>query len=658
MIRLSGVSLRRGDRALVEDASVLIAAGDRLALIGPNGSGKTSLLAALAGELSPDAGSIDNGARRVVRLSQSLPASDSSVIDHLLASDSVLASARSRLRAAESASDGHAIGEAHLQFSDAGGHDAEARASALLHGLGFDAAQIAAPVAKLSGGWRMRLNLAVSLFVPSDLLLLDEPTNHLDLDAIVWLERWLSRYPGTLLVVSHDRDFLDLVVRGTLSIEGRRLVRYVGGYSACEAQRAERQLVATRDRRRASERAAHLQQFIDRFRAQATKARQVQSRIKALERISISAGVRELDALDFGLPPVGETPNPLVTTDEVSIGHPAAPPLATGVRFTIARGDRIGLLGRNGVGKTTLIRTLIGETPPLSGEVWRSSSVRVGYFAQAAVEALRDDESPLQHLSRRAPARRDVDLRAMLARYGIRGGDATRAVGPMSGGERARLVLALTAIDAPQLLILDEPTNHLDAAARDALTESLAQFDGALLLVSHDRYLIRAVADRLVVLRDGRLEEFEGDVDDYVDALGARAPGTPSALRAQEPQAALAVDVDALAPETGETAEPDPTSRRDSRRLAAQRRAQLAQRRRPLEARVHDLERALEVASADIRGIDDAMSTDPTYFDDAARVAKDGRRRALLVRHTEELESQWLQAQTDLENLVRGADLP
>src|SRR5690606_27963437 len=496
MIRLRGLGLARGGKTLLADADAAIAPGEKIALIGPNGSGKTSLLRALAGEIVIDAGEIDRPPMRIVRLEQGLPGGGLPAWRHVIDSDAVLREARAALEDALAADDGHAIAEAHAAIAEAGGLDAEARARSLLDGLGFEPAQADAPVETLSGGWRMRLNLAQALFVPSDLLLLDEPTNHLDLDAILWLERWLARYEGSCLIVSHDRDFLDAVVRSTLSIEDCRLVRYTGGYSACERQRAERQALAERSFRRDSERAAHLQRFIDRFRAKASKARQVQSRVKALERLSLAAPLRAASGLDFSFPDAGECPDPLLLAEGLGAGYDTM--LLHDIDLAIERGARIGLLGRNGAGKTTLIRTLTGELPPLAGSIQRAASARVGYFAQQGVERLRSDDSPLAHMARVAPQAREAELRGFLGRFGFRGEDALRPIGPMSGGEKARVLLAELVHGKPQLLVLDEPTNHLDATARDALTEALAEFDGALLLVSHDRYLLRASVDRFI----------------------------------------------------------------------------------------------------------------------------------------------------------------
>ncbi|MCP5264567.1 MAG: ATP-binding cassette domain-containing protein [Burkholderiaceae bacterium] len=634
MIRLKSITISRGGVPLLENASASISPTEHLALIGANGSGKSTLLAALSGELSLDAGEIEQPFERVVRLAQGLPRSDKPAWRHVHDSDPDLTRAIEALERADACDDGEAIADAHQALETAGGHDAEPRARALLAGLGFSSAEAEARVDALSGGWKMRLNLARALFVRSDVLLLDEPTNHLDLDAILWLERWLGRYEGIAIVVSHDRDFLDRVAKATLSIEDRRLLRYAGGYSATEQQRAERVRLADKAFRRDSVKAAQLQRFIDRFRAKATKARQVQSRLKALERLSLEAPARSANGLDFSLEPAGDCADPLLLAEDLSVGYEATPVLS-GVDFTLERGARVGVLGRNGAGKTTLIRALIGELPAQGGDLHRAAAVRIGYFAQQAVEALRPEDSALSHMRRIAPDEREVSIRAYLGRFGFSGENALREVGPMSGGERARLVLAQVVWAKPQLLILDEPTNHLDASARDSLTEALAEFDGALMLVSHDRYLLRASVDRFVLVADGTLAPFEGDLDDYAAwMLANRAErssisGTPG-------------DVDAV---------PAAANRRGARRAAAAERAERAARVRPLDRRIAEVERGLATASSEIAQIDEQMAQ-PGFYDKPAPAADTTRRRAELSAKASALEDEWLALSEERERLL------
>ncbi|MCL4185067.1 MAG: ATP-binding cassette domain-containing protein, partial [Burkholderiaceae bacterium] len=611
MIRLQGLTLSRGGTTLLERADATIGPGERIALIGRNGSGKTTLLAALAGELPADAGDIVQPWRAPIRLEQALPASPLPAWRFIVASDARLAAAAREIERAEHDGDGTALAHAHDQWQEAGGLDAEARCRALLAGLGFDAAQAEQAVDALSGGWRMRLNLARALFAPSDLLLLDEPTNHLDLDAILWFERWLLRYPGTVIVVSHDRDFLDRVATATLHLDDRRLVRYAGGYSEFERLRAQRQLQAERERASHDARVAHLQAFIARFRAKATKARQAQSRIKALERMAAVAPIRSLRGIDFALHEVGECPDPLLQAEGLDAGYPGHAPVLRGVALTVRRGARIGLLGRNGAGKSTLVRTLVGELAPLGGEVRSARSVRIGYFAQQGVDRLRGDESALAQLQRKAPAEREQSLRDYLGRFGFSGDAATRPVGPMSGGEKARLSLALMLHDRPQLLVLDEPTNHLDAQARDALADALADFDGAVLLVSHDRYLLRAAADTLMLVSDGGVREFDGDLDDYADWLARRASPAAGVAPPTAPANASA----SATPGHAQAAAP---GRRDDRRLAAQRRAQLAGRLRPLEREIDEIERRLAAIVAALGPLEARLADPGLYRDPAA----------------------------------------
>ncbi|MCD6680701.1 MAG: ATP-binding cassette domain-containing protein [Burkholderiaceae bacterium] len=644
MIRLDGITLSRGGRVLLDRASASIAPGERIALIGRNGSGKTTLLAALAGEALPDGGDLVQPWRATMRLEQSLPSSPLPAWQFLVASDAALRAGADALDAAQQAGDGIAIALAHERWLDAGGASAEARARTLLAGLGFDATQAQTPVDALSGGWRMRLNLARALFAPSELLLLDEPTNHLDLDAILWLERWLLRYPGTIVVVSHDRDFLDRVASATLHLDEAKLVRYAGGYSAFERLRAQRRMQAERERAAQQQRIDHLNEFIERFRAKATKARQVQSRIKALERMAEVAPVRALRGIDFPLHEVGDCPDPMLRAEALDAGYGEAVVLH-GVELTIRRAARIGVLGRNGAGKSTLVRTLVGELAPLAGEVQLARGIRIGYFAQQGIDLLRADDSPLLQLQRIAPLEREQALRDYLGRFGFSGEDATRPLGPMSGGEKARLLLALTLHARPQLLVLDEPTNHLDAQARDALADALAEFDGALLLVSHDRYLLRSTVDTFVLVANGRVAAFDGDLDDYANWLLQRPTSTLSTgeRRADGQQAHDGADVQA-GTQSGAGGAAS-ASRRDDRRHAARRRARLADRLRPFDEEIAAIERQLDEIAARIGPIDRRLA-EPDAYRDAEGGARLARERAGLQRERDSLEERWIERST------------
>jgi len=641
MIRLRRLTLGRGSRVLLQDADAAIAPGERIALIGDNGSGKSTLLAALAGELAPDGGDIECPPMRIVRLAQSMPRGEQPAWRFVLEADEALMRAEAALAAAEAGTDGVAIAQAHDDWLGCDGPSAAARARELLHGLGFGPEEADSPVDHFSGGWKMRLNLARALMAPADLLLLDEPTNHLDLDAVLWLERRLMRTDATLIVVSHDRDFLDRVANVTLHIDQRHLERYAGGYSACEQARAERAAQRTRAIASQQARIAHLHSFVERFRAKATKARQAQSRLKALERIEVLAPLRESRGIDFDFMPVGDCPDPLVRMESVTIGYPPdddgpGRTVLRDVALTVGRGTRLGVLGRNGAGKTTLIRTAVGELAPLGGELQRSRTVRIGYFAQQQVDALRPGDSALAHMQRLAPDEREQVLRDWLGRFAFRGEDATRPVGPMSGGERARLALSMLVWGRPQLLVLDEPTNHLDASTRDALADALAEFDGALLLVSHDRYLLRATVDAFLRVADGKAEPFDGDLEDYAQWLLQRpgAPGSsPGALR------------DGATGEAGA-----PVSRRDERRAAAEGRAQRAVRRRPLQQRLEQTERELARVEARIALIDARMA-EPDAFRDPQAGAELARERGALLRERDTLEEAWLEHGSALEAL-------
>ena len=633
MIRLKRLTLSRGVKRLLDAADASIAPGERIALVGPNGSGKSSLLAAIVGDVVPDGGEIDLPTMRIVLLEQRVPASDVPAWEFVEAADHALRDARRAESRAQSSGDGMAIAASHDLLEAASAASSRARVKELLAGLGFSEAMTEQPVESLSGGWRMRLNLARALFVPSDLLLLDEPTNHLDLDAIVWFERWLTRYPGTVIAVSHDRDFLDRIAQATLSIEAGKLVRYAGGYSAYEARRAERQAQAVRAQAAQRARIDHLTAFIDRFRAKATKARQVQSRIKALERLAAVATVRAERGIDFELPEAGDSPDPLIVAEGLAAGYGGQPVLAD-VELTLSRDARIGVLGRNGAGKSTLIRTLVGDLEPIAGECRRSRSLRVGYFAQHGIDALRADDSPLSHFQRLAPQAKESALRDELGRFGFSGEDALRPIGPMSGGEKARLVLASIVRTRPHLLVLDEPTNHLDAATRDALTEALADFDGALLLVSHDRYLLRATVDRFVLVHDGKADAFDGDLDDYLAWLQRAAPPGGGAQASRTDGAAGRGD------------------RREERRAAAQRRQQLGELLKPIDARLKAIDANLAKGSKRLRAIESELA-DPLVYRDGQRAVELARERAALSRSHDELETQWLELGEQREAIER-----
>ncbi|HKW39191.1 MAG TPA: ATP-binding cassette domain-containing protein [Burkholderiales bacterium] len=639
MIRLSQVTLRRGAKTLLEGADIALNPGDRIGLIGANGSGKTSLFALLRGELHADKGEVDFPKQwRIAHVAQETPALDRSAIDYAIDGDTALRRLEADLAAAEAADDGHRIGELHAALGDAGAYTVRPRAEQLLHGLGFSPEQAGEPVASFSGGWRMRLNLAQALMCPSDLLLLDEPTNHLDLDAILWLEDWLRRYPGTLLVVSHDRDFLDGVVGVVAHIDNRKLRRYSGNYSAFEAQRAATVVLAQAQYEKQQRERAHLESFINRFRAKATKARQAQSRMKMLAKMEELAPLHVSAPFAFEFREPLRAPDPLLLLEDVAAGYPQKTVLE-GVTLSLQSGERIGLLGVNGAGKSTLIKTIASALAPLSGKAIFNKGLEIGYFAQHQIEMLRDDQSPLWHLLRIAPpeakAAREQDLRNYLGGFNFPGDMATGPIEHFSGGEKARLALALIVWQRPNLLLLDEPTNHLDLETREALTVALAQFEGTLVLVSHDRHLLRATTDRFLIVAGGRLSAFDGDLDDYRDwlfrtKLAPEEPGPP--------------------PESKPAPAADP---RAQKRREAEARQRQSAARRPLESRLARLDEQMARVSAKKAAIDAQLAGPAIYGGDRKEDLKalilD---QAYAARELEQLEAEWLELQRRLEALA------
>jgi len=611
VIRLSQVSLRRGAKVLLEGADLVLNAGDCVGLIGANGSGKTSLFALLRDELHADKGDVELPAHwRIAHVAQETPALDRAAVEFVIDGDVKLRTLQAEL---EGTHDGHRIGELHAALADADVYTSRSRAESLLLGLGFKTAELEQPVSTFSGGWRMRLNLAQALMCPSELLLLDEPTNHLDLDAIIWLEDWLRRYAGTLLVISHDRDFLDGVVKSIVHIDQRKLRRYTGDYSSFEEQRAQAVVLAQAQIEKQARERAHLQSFIDRFRAKATKARQAQSRMKMLAKMEDLAPLHVAAPFSFEFRDPERSPDPLLVLEDVSAGYPDKTVLEQ-VTVSIRSGERIGLLGVNGAGKTTLVKTIAGALPPLSGGCVFNKGLQVGYFAQHQVEMLRDDQSPLWHLKRIAESKlREQDLRDYLGSFNFPGDMATGPVENFSGGEKARLALALIVWQRPNLLLLDEPTNHLDLDTREALAVALAQFEGTLVLVSHDRHLLRATTEKLLIVADGRLREFDGDLDDYRDWLLKRdlAP-KPKAQKKPAPVRAKPVN------------------------------------RKPLEARIKRLEEIMSRLNAQKSAIEQKLA-DPAAYQDAEALKALLQDQAYVAKEIEQVEGEWLKKQAELE---------
>jgi ATP-binding cassette subfamily F protein 3 len=627
MITLRKVTLRRGAKLLLDGADCALHPGERVGVVGPNGCGKSTLFALLRGEIHPDGGDVDlPPGWTIAHVAQETTALARSAIDFALDGDEALRRAEQELVAAEAAGDGERLAAAHETYAHLDGYSARPRAAALLHGLGFAASDIERSVGEFSGGWRVRLNLARALTCRSDLLLLDEPTNHLDLDAIVWLEGWLADYRGTLLVVSHDREFLDATVGTIVSFEAQRLRRYSGDYSAFEAQRAERlageQALYARQQREI----ARLESFIDRFRAKATKARQAQSRLKALARMERIAPAHVDSPFDFHFRDFPGTPDPVLKLDDAAAGYDGRP-VVSQVKLTIDAGARIGLLGRNGAGKTTLIKLLAGELPPLAGTRHEGKGLRVGYFAQHTLEVLRPDESPLQHLRRIDPQTREQALRDFLGSFDFSGDMAVASVEDFSGGERARLALALVVWQRPNLLLLDEPTNHLDLEMRQALALALQEYEGAMVLVSHDRHLLRTATDTLVLVADGAVAPFDGDLDDYRDWLSER-------------RATMRTKKDAGA------------ARREQKRAAADARQARASQRKPIEDRLRKLETNIERLTREKTQIEATLASADFYArGDQDEVTAALRDQARLAAALDQAEEEWLRLQTVLEEI-------
>ncbi|WP_324779347.1 ABC-F family ATP-binding cassette domain-containing protein [Thiobacillus sedimenti] len=545
MILLKNLSLRRGAKLVLDDASAVVNPGEKVGLVGRNGAGKSSLFALLNGSLHEDHGDFSMPPQwRLAQVAQDMPETADSATDFVIAGDTRLAEARREVAAAEASGDGERMAHAYTALHDAGSHDARARAQALILGLGFQVRELDRPVDSFSGGWRMRLQLARALMCPSDLLLLDEPTNHLDLDALVWLEAWLKKYPGTLIVISHDREFLDAVTNVTLHIDNARLTRYGGNYSTFEETRAEQLLLQQAAYARQQDKIAHLQDFIDRFKAKASKAKQAQSRVKALERMEKLAPVLTSADFTFEFREPQALPNPMLTLNGVAAGY-GDTVIVRHVDRSVLAGQRIGILGANGQGKSTLVKTIARVLPAISGEIVEGRGLNIGYFAQQELDVLRPDDTPLGHMIRLARdtvavdssgafSTREQDLRSFLGSFQFTGDMVAQPVGTMSGGEKARLVLAMLVWQRPNLLLLDEPTNHLDLTTREALAVALNEFEGTLMLVSHDRALLRAVCDEFWLVSRGGVTDFDGDLDDYQRYLLEEAKRVRDSLKAVE----------------------------------------------------------------------------------------------------------------------------
>ena len=697
MITLKNVVLRRGTKVLLDGATVTLNPGEKVGLVGRNGAGKSSLFGLLTGVLHEDGGEFSVPAHwRMAQVAQHMPETDEPATDFVLAGDTRLVELRAALAEAEASDDGMALAQVYTDLADAGEHDAVPRGQALLMGLGFRADQLMQPVNSFSGGWRMRLQLARALMCPSDLLLLDEPTNHLDLDALVWLESWLQKYAGTLLVISHDREFLDAVTNVTLHIDSARLTRYGGNYSKFEDMRALQMEQQQQAFAKQQEKIAHLQKFIDRFKAKASKAKQAQSRVKALERMERVAPLLAEAEFSFEFKEPANLPNPMLAVTDASFGYASEDGEPTtilrGVNRSVMAGQRIGILGANGQGKSTLVKTIARTMKPLAGSVTEGKGLTIGYFAQQELDVLRPQDTPLEHMIRlarelgpntREPSR-EQDLRNFLGTFNFSGDMVKQSVGSMSGGEKARLVLCMIVWQRPNLLLLDEPTNHLDLATREALSVALNEFEGTVMLVSHDRALLRAVCDEFWLVGRGAVGPFDGDLDDYQrylldearrqrellrargEAPAAAASGLPAAAasegsaaqatstRGTSAPATLAEASQAPAPAKLVSAAKAPSapaapapSGAAQRKLDAQSRQQRAEKTRPLRRELEQVDQRLARLNAEKTTLEERLSTPlpPPEIADA------GRRLKAVSDEIATLEERWLELSTELEAL-------
>ena len=636
MLRIIDVTLRRGAQVLLSGASMNVHPGQKVGLVGPNGSGKSSLVAMVRGELHADAGEVSTPPRWILsHVAQETPTVDLAALEFVLDGDVELRALERRIASAgQRHAGGEELAHLHAELEEMGGYLARPRAQAMLAGLGFDDSAQSRAVAEFSGGWRMRLNLARALMRRADLLLLDEPTNHLDLDAVLWLEDWLRAFPGAVVLVTHDREFLDAVAGEIVHVESRKLNAYSGNYSAFEAQRAERLAQQQAAYEKQQKTVAHLEAFISRFRAKATKARQAQSRIRALEKLERIAAAHVDAPFQFAFRAPPEKPRQLFALDDASVGHPGHTVLS-GVTWSVLPGDAIGLLGPNGAGKSTLLKSIVGDLPLHAGKLHRAQGLRIGYFAQHQVDQLRGDETPLAHLERLAPGEREQVLRDFLGGFDIRGDQVYQPVATFSGGEKARLALALIVWQRPNLLLLDEPTNHLDIEMREALAQALVDFQGALILVAHDRHLLSAATDQWMLVADGAVSEFEGDLDDYKEWVKGRIGGRRQAAGGMKG-----------------------VSRRDEKRAEAEVRQREARARKPFEKKLAALEGELGTLQEEAGSTQAWLASEEAYAEgNRERLHSALKRQAEVQGRIAALEDDWLWTHAQMEaevNRTRG----
>jgi ATP-binding cassette subfamily F protein 3 len=649
MITLNNVSLRRGAKLLLDKATVTLNPGEKVGLVGRNGAGKSTLFALLNGTLHEDGGDFSiPKIWRMAQVAQNMPETEESATEFVIAGDTRLIELRQALEAAEAAEDGMAMAHAHVDLADAGEHDATSRAQALILGLGFKVSELDQPVNSFSGGWRMRLQLARALMCPSDLLLLDEPTNHLDLDALVWLEAWLKRYAGTMIVISHDREFLDAVTNVTLHIEHAKLNRYGGNYSSFELMRAQQLELQQASFAKQQEKIAHLQKFITRFKAKASKAKQAQSRVKALERMEKIAPVLADAEFTFEFKEPQNLPNPMLAISEASFGYRvdgANKVIIKDVNKSVLAGQRIGILGANGQGKSTLVKTIARTMPQLSGTVTEGKGLNIGYFAQQELDVLRSDDNPLEHMIRlakdlgpnAAESGREQDLRNFLGTFNFAGDMVKQAVGTMSGGEKARLVLAMIVWQRPNLLLLDEPTNHLDLATREALSMALNEFEGTVMLVSHDRALLRAVCDEFWLVGRGEIKPFDGDLDDYQRYLLEESKRLREEAKVEEAKVVSGViETASSIPVASEKKAVVQTS--EQRKLESAKRQEINARTKPLKKQIDQVEKSMAQLQSEKTGLE-AKLLEPISPSDIADI---GKKLKVINDQLDSLEEKWL----------------
>ena len=635
MLRLTHLAIAFGTRVLYSDVNLTAGGHERIGLVGENGAGKTTLFRAILGELPLEDGAIEAPERdKIAYVSQIVEATEEKALSYVMGGHIPLVRAKEALAEAEATSDAMALASAHAQLADINEGAVKAQASCVMAGLGFSQEDALRPVREFSGGWRNRLALARALMQPSELLLLDEPTNHLDIDSLIWLEAWLKKVQATILIISHDREFLDRATNVTWAIDNETILRYAGSYSDYERQRIEKERLMDANAKAYERKAAHLTAFIERFRYKATKARQAQSRIKMLKKLEAVEPVRAKRAWRFEFLEPRHCPEHLVDLEKATLGYDQTPILSN-VTLSIRAGERIGVLGVNGAGKSTLIKTIDGCLPLLSGQRRLGQGTVIGYFAQHQLEQLDETLTPLETLKHKSPETREQELRDYLGRFHFSGERVDELIAPMSGGEKARLALALLAWDKPNLLVLDEPTNHLDMATREALTMALSTFEGALLLVSHDRHLLRTCAERLILVHEGAVTEYEGDLDDYAELVLEHRR-----LTEKKDAYEKALDTPVI-------------NRREERRAQAQERARIAELKKPLLTKLKKVETALAEASASLKALDTQIA-DTAWYETASpdAVADALKERGTLASRVEALEGTWLEVSEALEKIA------